>query len=141
MASCLHLGEDGRGDAGLKIIVIDDDPVTLEVTRATLESLGHEVVTLKSPIGATGVLLRERPDLALVDVQMPGLSGDEWLKLIREKKLLGEGLHVDFVLYSGLLDEDLDRLIKQTGALGAIRKQGNPASFIAAFRRITEREA
>jgi CheY-like chemotaxis protein len=124
----------------LKIIVIDDDPVTLEVTRATLESLGHEVVTLKSPIGATGVLLREKPDLALVDIEMPGLSGDDWLNLIREKKLLGEDLHVDFVLHSGLIAEDLERLVKKTGALGAIRKEGNPASFIAAFRRITDPE-
>lgn len=127
--------------AGLKVIVIDDDPVTLEVTQAMLESLGHEVVTLKSPIGAAAVLLRERPDLALVDVEMPGLSGDDWLSLIREKKLLGEDLSVDFVLHSGLPAEDLERLVKRTGALGAIRKEGHPASFLAAFRRITEPEA
>jgi two-component system sensor histidine kinase TorS len=124
----------------LKVIVIDDDPVTLEVTQAALENLGHEVVTLKSSIGATGVLHRERPDLALVDIEMPGLSGDDWLNLIREKKLLGEGLRVDFVLYSGVMVEELERLVKKTGALGAIRKDGNPASFIAAFRRLTEPE-
>ena len=122
----------------MKIIVIDDDPVTLEVTRATLESLGHEVMTLKSPIGAIAVLLREKPDLALVDIEMPGLSGDDWLNLIREKHLLGEDLHVDFVLYSGLTAADLERLVKKTGALGAIRKGDNPAAFIAAFRRITD---
>ena len=124
----------------MKVIVIDDDPVALEVTQATLESLGHEVVTLKSSIGATAALHRERPDLALVDIEMPGLSGDDWLNLIREKKLLGEGLQVDFVLYSGVLAEELERLVKKTGALGAIRKDGNPASFIAAFRRLTEPE-
>ena len=122
----------------MKVIVIDDDPVTLELTQAMLESLGHEVVTLKSPIGAAAVLLRERPDLALVDVEMPGISGDDWLGLIREKKLLGEDLSVDFVLYSGLPAEDLERLAKKTGALGAIHKEGHPASFIAAFQRITE---
>jgi CheY-like chemotaxis protein len=125
----------------LKVIVIDDDPVTLEVTQAMLESLGHEVVTLKSPIGAAAVLLRERADLALVDVQMPGLAGDDWLNLIREKRLLGEGLSVDFVLHSGLPAEELGWLARKTGALGAIRKEGHPASFIAAFRRITEPEA
>jgi hypothetical protein len=37
--------------------------------------------------------------------------------------------------------EDLERLVKKTHALGAIRKEGHPASFIAAFRRITEPEA
>lgn len=132
------MAEADRGGAGLKIIVIDDDPVTLEVTQATLESLGHEVMTLKSPIGAMGVLLREKPDLALVDIEMPGLSGDDWLNLIREKNLLGEDLHVDFVLYSGLIAEDLERLVKKTGARGAIRKGDNPAAFIAAFRRITD---
>ncbi|HEY5658753.1 MAG TPA: response regulator [Myxococcota bacterium] len=124
----------------MKVFVIDDDPVTLEVIRATLESLGHEVVTLKSPIGAAATMMRERPDLALVDVQMPGLSGDDWLRLIREKKLLGKDLNVDFVLHSGLPAEELEHLVKKTGAMGAIRKEGNPASFAAAFRRITERE-
>jgi CheY-like chemotaxis protein len=125
----------------LKVIVIDGDPVTLAVTQTMLESLGHEVATLKSPIGAAAVLLRERPDLALVDVQMAALSRDDWPNLIREKELLGEGLSVDFVLHSGLPAEGLERLARKTGALGPIRKEGHPASFIAAIRRISEPEA
>jgi CheY-like chemotaxis protein len=86
-------------------------------------------------------MLRERPDLALVDVQMPGLSGDDWLHPIRERKLLADSLNVAFVLYSGLPTEDPEQLVKKTSALGAIRKEGNPSSFAAAFRRISKAEA
>jgi hypothetical protein len=50
-------------------------------------------------------------------------------------------LNADFVLYSGFPAEDLEPLVKKTGALGAIRKEGNPSSFAPALRRIGEAEA
>lgn len=123
----------------MKVLVLDDDPVVLEVTAAVLESLGHEVLTRERALGSTQVLITEQPEVALVDIEMPGLSGDELIRLVRENSLLPEEHPTAFVLYSGRGAEELERLVAETGALGAIRKSANPAEFAGAFTRMIEK--
>lgn len=120
----------------MKVIVIDDDPVALELTRAALESLGHQVQTLAGAIGASAVILRERPDVVVVDIEMPGLSGVEWLRLLRERKVLGDDDATRFILHTGARADELEELVEQTGAVGGIRKEGSPNAFAVAFERI-----
>ena len=122
----------------MKVVVIDDDLVVLQVAKAALEKAGHEVVTLSTAIGATAVLLRERPEAVLVDIDMPALNGNDWLQLIRERNLLGEDRQIGFILYSGAEREELDRLVSETGALGGIQKSGDITGFALAFSRITQ---
>jgi CheY-like chemotaxis protein len=120
----------------LKVLVIDDDPVALAIARGVIESLGHVALTLSGTMGASAVVLRERPDIVLLDIEMPALAGDEWLRLIRERDLLGGDHEVGFVLHSGGDPAELARSAKETGALGVIQKGGSPTEFIAAFERI-----
>ena len=58
------------------ILVIDDNAVVLEVTRSTLEHAGFRVVTRDRASGAIAAVLQERPDLVLLDVNMPNMTGD-----------------------------------------------------------------
>jgi two-component system, response regulator PdtaR len=120
----------------VKVIVIDDDPVALELSRAALESLGHQVETLSGAIGASAVILRERPDVVVVDIEMPGLSGIEWLRLLRERNVLGDADATRFILHTGAHADELDGLVEQTGAAGGIRKEGSPKAFATAFEHI-----
>jgi CheY-like chemotaxis protein len=60
------------------VLVVDDDPMLLQVAADMLEELGCRVIT--SPSGADALrVLKERPEITtlLTDVQMPGLSGIE----------------------------------------------------------------
>ena len=128
---------DGR--SVLKVVVIDDDPIVLDVVRGTLRDMGHEVETRASALGAAACVLRERPDLVLVDISMPALPGDEWLGLITEESLTaGGGYEPTFVVFSGKSVEELERVVRETCAVAYIHKQGGPEAFEAAFEKIVQ---
>ena len=71
---------------GLKILIVDDDPVVLEIARIVLEGLGHRVCKRKEPLGTTAEIVREQPDVVLVDVYMPVVSGDQLIRTIKEER-------------------------------------------------------
>ena len=66
------------------VLVIDDDPQHLSATHDILCAEGYRVLTQQRPFGVTNMITRHRPDLVLLDVNMPGLSGDA-LALIRRE--------------------------------------------------------
>ena len=53
------------------ILVVDDSEVVLNVTRTLLEAVGYRVLTHSGPAGCVAVILQEKPDLVLIDVNMP----------------------------------------------------------------------
>jgi len=57
------------------IVVVDDDPDTLNLTKRLLANGGYEVITCSDSTKALDVIANVRPDLVLVDVTMPGLNG------------------------------------------------------------------
>jgi two-component system, OmpR family, KDP operon response regulator KdpE len=65
------------------VLVVDDEPQIRRVLRATLSSNGYEVVEAKSGQEAIEMVVAERPDLILLDVNMPGMSGLEACTKIR----------------------------------------------------------
>ena len=65
------------------ILVVDDESQIRRVLRATLSSSGYDVVEAKDGQEAIEMVLRERPDLILLDVNMPRMSGLEACSKIR----------------------------------------------------------
>ena len=65
------------------ILVVDDEPQIRRVLRATLSSNGYEVIEAKSGQEAIEMVVTERPELILLDVNMPGMSGLEACSKIR----------------------------------------------------------
>lgn len=65
------------------ILVVDDDPKTLELYREVLGGAGHQVVVAEN--GALGLVRSERrPALILVDLMMPNVNGYEFVRRVRE---------------------------------------------------------
>jgi DNA-binding NarL/FixJ family response regulator len=121
----------------LKVVVIDDDPVVLAVVQATLEDMGHEVVTRSTALGASALILRERPEVVLVDLNMAALPGDEWLEVVEEQGLLTrDEYNVAFVVFSSREVEELESIVEKTCAIGYIHKRGGPDAFQAAFEKL-----
>ena len=69
--------------ASAKILVVDDTPLNVKMLADLLGFKGYQVVTAASGAEALAKVESERPDLVLLDVMMPGMSGYEVCKVIR----------------------------------------------------------
>ncbi len=78
-----------------RILVVEDDPVSLDVTRRALDRAGHTVVTAENGDQALDLLAREPFDLLLVDVQLPVRNGLDTVAALRQAKdLAGENARI-----------------------------------------------
>ncbi|HEX6247713.1 MAG TPA: response regulator [Nocardioidaceae bacterium] len=66
-----------------KIVVADDDADIRDLVVHKLEQSGHEVVPVGDGASAVAACRQERPDLAVLDVMMPGMSGLEACRALR----------------------------------------------------------
>lgn len=67
-----------------RILVIDDDYVVLDLLKETLLMEGYDVICVSSGLDGLEQLIREKPDLVLLDVMMPDIDGYEMCKKIKE---------------------------------------------------------
>ncbi len=67
---------------GVGVVAIDDDPTNLELISDALSDSGAEVVTAEEPEKGLDIVLRRRPEIVLLDLVMPGMSGMEVLERI-----------------------------------------------------------
>lgn len=71
-----------------RILVVDDEPEIVSLTKWVLEEAGHEVVEAESGEEGLKILEKDRPDLILLDVIMPEPNGWEVCKKIKTDKNL-----------------------------------------------------
>ena len=85
------LAEDGSGPVdirGSRVLVVDDNPQNTELVQAYLESLPVEIASAVDGVEAMQVAERFRPDLILLDVMMPRMSGFEVCQKIKSNPAL-----------------------------------------------------
>jgi two-component system CheB/CheR fusion protein len=69
----------------LKILVVDDEPDAVMSTSMLLQAWGYDVCTASDGLGALEIATLEQPDVIMLDLVMPGLSGFELARRLREK--------------------------------------------------------
>ena len=109
------------------IVVVDDSAIVLAQLRLVLEQEGYTVVTVDTPFGASAAIARNNPDLVLVDVTMPALTGDVIVSIARRRTMTGGA---KILLMS---DRDTGELAAIAGACGAdgfIPKTSDWALFV-----------
>jgi DNA-binding response OmpR family regulator len=68
---------------GVRILIVDDDPSILGMIRTRLENQGYRVFTASDGEAAVEIAVDERPDLVILDVMMPKMSGWEVARTMR----------------------------------------------------------
>ncbi len=100
-----------------KVLVVDDEPSIVEVLRFFLTRKGCSVQTASDGSAALRAVRAERPDMIFLDLRMPGMSGLEVLRCIRE---IDQAIVI--VVLSGLVDEEMRKLLLDMGAHSCLAK-------------------
>jgi CheY-like chemotaxis protein len=108
-----------------KILVVDDDATHLVCAKELLEAEGYEVRVHGTAFGATEKVLRYEPDLVLVDVNMPALSGEGLVTVLQGRERT-RGVRV--LLYSSNDEQALREAAERLGIAGYVPK-GDPAQL------------
>jgi putative two-component system response regulator len=97
----------------LKILIVDDDPISLELLQLNLESFGYEVETATDGLDALGKIRSFSPRIIISDVEMPELSG---IDLCREIRRRPATQYTYFILLTSSSDPDSVLLGLDSGA-------------------------
>ncbi|TAJ28991.1 MAG: sigma-54-dependent Fis family transcriptional regulator [Nitrospirae bacterium] len=124
-----------------KILVVDDDPDIATVLRDRLESTGYETVVAGDGIRAIEAVERDTPNLMLLDMEMPRLSGLDVLKQLAQGRQNGrEGFDVPVIVMTahGTIDRAVDAM--KEGAYDFLTKPIDVDHLAIVIRKAFERE-
>ena len=116
-----------------KILVIDDDPLALQMIVVTLEAEGHEVLSFSEFESLLQELHRSLPDLVITDVNMPKVSGFEVCRKIKE---IFQPLPPPVIVMSATVDALDPVLARKIGADDFAFKTSDMTFLIQSVRKI-----
>jgi len=67
-----------------RLLIIEDNPVSLQLTRHLLEGHGYAVLMAEDPMRGIALIRQRRPDLVICDLQLPAMNGYEVLQLLQQ---------------------------------------------------------
>jgi CheY-like chemotaxis protein len=102
-----------------RALVIDDDEIARELVVSILRDGGYETFELSSPIGATSMISREKIELLILDIMMPGLSGDKLANMLRANPRHGQ---IGIVLVSSCNPAELEEVAASVRADAMVLK-------------------
>ena len=108
-----------------KILIVEDNPDNMKLFRAVLSLRKHRVVGLPGGEGLLETLRAERPDLVLLDIQLPGEDGFQLLQKLQEA---GEELPPVLALTAHAMSGDREKAL-EAGFEGYLTKPIDVGSF------------
>jgi PAS domain S-box-containing protein len=115
--------------AGIRLLIVDDEPDTLELLKMMLDRRGATVITAGSAKEALETLEKIKPDVLISDVGMPELDGFEFMRRVRSLDAQGIGRVPAIALTAYAGDEDRKRAL-EAGFWEHVPKPVDPARLI-----------
>ncbi len=102
-----------------RVLVVEDQPLNMELAVAILENNGYEVWTASDAKECLTVLQKGRPDIILMDIQLPGTDGLELTRMLRAAPATQDLLIVAMTAHA--MEEDAER-VRAAGCDGYLIK-------------------
>jgi DNA-binding response OmpR family regulator len=118
--------------ANPKVLIVDDEPDVVLMIERTLRSEGFNVAKAYDGIGALDLVSTEKPDLILLDIMMPMMSGYE---VCEQLKANPQTQHIPVICLSSAHTPNARALSLRAGAAELIAKPFLPAELAAQIRR------
>lgn len=132
-AAAAKFGDDAIANYRLSILVVDDDPVAIEVLSAMLESAGHTVAKAYDGDQALEAAVRLAPQLVITDWNMPRMDGIELCRTLRASQM-GQSMHI--LVATGFEDEEHLVQAYEAGIDDYLVKPIRPLSLTARLRPV-----
>jgi len=124
--------------AGLKVLVVDDDPDSRDLVAFLLQEYGVEVIVVASALEALTTLTNNQPDLLLCDIGMPDMDG---YMLMRQIRALPpeKGGQIPAIALTAYAGESNQQQALKAGFQWHLAKPVEPMDVIAVIMEITKK--
>ncbi len=117
-----------------RILFVDDDPLTLETLKRSVEIFGHEALLASSGEQAEALVAEQRPDLILTDMKLPDMDG---LSLVKSLKDIPSAAHIPVIVLSASPEVDASEISLAAGAEEFLTKPVRLQTLQDVIRRYT----
>lgn len=118
--------------ANEKILVVDDEPDVVAMIERTLKAEGYIVIKAYDGIGALDLVASEKPDLILLDIMMPMMSGYE---VCEQLKANPQSQHIPIICLTSAHAANVRTQSQRVGAATVVSKPFMPAELVAQIKR------
>lgn len=115
------------------ILVVDDEPKIVRLTRDYLEKDGFRVISSGDGLEALAMARRERPDLVVLDIMLPGMNGWEVVQALRKE------MDVPVIMLTARSEESDQIVGLELGADDYVTKPFSPRALVARVRALLRR--
>jgi two-component system sensor histidine kinase TorS len=126
--------QDFAPQRALSVLVVEDHPVNQQVMQDFLDMMGHSARIVGSAEQALDVIANHRFDVVLMDVNLPGMSGGEATRRLRQMQ--GPICEIPIVGVSAHVQPDEIAACRAAGMDDVIAKPLAPEALVAAFERL-----
>ena len=121
-----------------KVMIVEDNELNMKLFRDLIEASGYETVRTRNGLEALDLARAHRPDLILMDIQLPEVAGLEVTKWLKEDDELHK---IPVIAVTAFAMKGDEQKIRNGGCDGYIAKPISVASFLQTVSRFLEQGA
>ena len=116
-----------------KVLIVEDNELNMKLFHDLLDAQGYETLQTREGLQALGLARQHRPDLILMDIQLPEISGLEVTKWLKEDDELR---HIPVVAVTAFAMKGDEERIREGGCEAYISKPISVVAFLETIRRL-----
>ncbi len=117
------------------ILIVEDNDKNMKLVRDILQAKGYQTLEAVNAEDGIRLAVEKKPDLVLMDIQLPGMNGIEALKVLRADPVTA---HIPVVAVTASVMQQDKRQVVDSGFNGFIEKPINLKEFLASVKSVLE---